>query len=85
MKRLINLVYGERLSKYRIEENVRAYAYNVASDYIGRGTVNLNPEWLFDRICLSEVEWDDIMERDATVNFTKSIASGVLDAVILRG
>lgn len=25
MKRLINLVYGERLSKYRIEENVRAY------------------------------------------------------------
>lgn len=89
MKRLINLVYGERLSKYRIEENVRAYAYNVASDYLGRGTVNLNPEWLFDRICLSEVEcdvwdlWDDIMERDATVNFTKSIASGVLDAVIL--
>lgn len=77
MKRLINLVYGERLSKYRIEENVRAYAYNVASDYLGRGTVNLNPEWLFDRICLSEVECD------ATVNFTKSIASGVLDAVIL--
>ena len=50
------------------------------------------PKWLFDRICLSSVEcdvwdlWDDIMVRDDTVNFMKSIARGVLDAVIeLKG
>lgn len=92
MKRLFNIVYGERLSKYRIEGNIRAYAYNVASEYLGRDTVDLDSEWLFDRICLSSVEcdvwdlWNDIMVRDDTVNFMKSIASGVLDAVIeLKG
>lgn len=92
MKRLFNAVYGERLSKYRIEGNVRAYAYSIACDYIGLGTVNTDIGWLFDRILLSSVEcdvwdlWDRIMESDDSVSFYKSIAAGVLDAVVeLKG
>lgn len=91
MKHLFNIVYGIRLANFEISESVRVWTYEIASDYIGRGTVDTDINHLFDMIVLADAdvsyrEYLDKSACDDRYSFYKSVARGVLDAVInLKG
>lgn len=86
---ILNAVFGLGNRLEGVDYNLWAYAYNVACDYEGYGTVNAEPDDLFARICIVAVDmesWDAIkssLYRD-DVNYRKSIALGILDAITRR-
>lgn len=87
MDKLLNVLYGKHFREGRIDWNVAAWAFTIACDYVGRTDIN----HLFDWILLTDFECDyegillKALLYHTDVSFVKSVARGVLDAVMYAG